>query len=132
MLNQESCVRELEAYQAICVGLMMKLQYLALLLATACARQQPLFPASSLAPTPLAARGARGAAAPAASRGGEIAGTMSDTAAIVSLFKTIVGGGILALPAGMAAGKGTGVAPGLAILALHAAVSAYTYLRRSL
>ena len=45
----------------------------------------------------------------------------------MSLFKTIVGGGILALPAGMAAGTGTGVAPGVAILAIHGLASAYTY-----
>ena len=52
---------------------------------------------------------------------------MTETQATVSLFKTIVGGGILALPAGMAAGRGTGVLPGLLILALHAGASAYTY-----
>ena len=57
-------------------------------------------------------------------RGG---GAMTETQATVSLFKTIVGGGILALPAGMAAGRGTGVLPGLLILALHAGASAYTY-----
>ena len=45
----------------------------------------------------------------------------------MSLFKTIVGGGILALPAGMAAGTGTGVAPGVAILAIHGLAAAYTY-----
>lgn len=52
---------------------------------------------------------------------------MSERAAVVSLVKTIVGGGILALPSGMAAGRGTGVAPALAIVALHATLSAYTY-----
>jgi len=57
-------------------------------------------------------------------RGG---GAMTESAATISLFKTIVGGGILALPAGMAAAQGTGILPGLAILALHAGVSAYTY-----
>ena len=60
----------------------------------------------------------------AVQRGG---GAMTETQATVSLFKTIVGGGILALPAGMAAGRGTGVLPGLLILALHAGASAYTY-----
>jgi len=104
---------------------------LATLLATAGARSIPLAPASSLlAPTPLkdAQRHlGKGALAGAVAPGGETAGTMSDTAAVVSLFKTIVGGGILALPAGMAAGRGTGVWPGLGILALHASVSAYTY-----
>ena len=45
----------------------------------------------------------------------------------MSLFKTIVGGGILSLPAGMAAGTGTGIVPALGILSLHGLMSAYTY-----
>ena len=98
---------------------MARLLLLGLLCAVADGRLAP--PSSrSLAPTP-AKRGA-----PLGTRGG-VAGTMSEGAATVSLFKTIVGGGILALPAGMAAGTGTGVAPAVAIVALHAALSAYTY-----
>ena len=57
-------------------------------------------------------------------RGG---GAMSEDAAVVSLVKTIIGAGIMALPSGMAAGKGTGVVPAVIIVALHAMISAYTY-----
>ncbi|KAH8092279.1 hypothetical protein JL720_5247 [Aureococcus anophagefferens] len=86
---------------------MARLLLLGLLCAVADGRLAP--PSSrSLAPAPTK----RGA--PLGTRGG-VAGTMSEGAATVSLFKTIVGGGILALPAGMAAGTGTGVAPAVAI-----------------
>ncbi|KAJ8600101.1 hypothetical protein CTAYLR_003454 [Chrysophaeum taylorii] len=57
-------------------------------------------------------------------RGGAL---MSENAAVTALVKIIVGGGIMALPSGMAAGKGTGVVPALVILVLHACLSAYTF-----
>mmetsp|Transcript_37424 Transcript_37424/g.120041 ORF Transcript_37424/g.120041 Transcript_37424/m.120041 type:complete len:409 (-) Transcript_37424:1256-2482(-) len=52
---------------------------------------------------------------------------MGFVAAVASLVKTIIGGGMLALPAGMAAGRGTGVVPATLIVVAHALLSAYTY-----
>jgi len=55
------------------------------------------------------------------------AGSMSAAACITSLTKNIIGAGMLALPAGMAAGKGTGVLPALAIVLFSGALSTYTF-----
>eukprot|EP00639_Heterosigma_akashiwo_P032867 CAMPEP_0194715558 /NCGR_PEP_ID=MMETSP0296-20130528/7322_1 /TAXON_ID=39354 /ORGANISM="Heterosigma akashiwo, Strain CCMP2393" /LENGTH=233 /DNA_ID=CAMNT_0039615491 /DNA_START=65 /DNA_END=762 /DNA_ORIENTATION=- len=57
----------------------------------------------------------------------EVASTMSMTAAIFSLAKVLIGAGMLALPGGMAAGKGTGLIPAAIIMAFSALASAYTF-----
>lgn len=54
-------------------------------------------------------------------------GTMSVSASSVSLMKNIVGGGLLALPAGMAAAQGTGFLPAVGVCTLSALLSGYTY-----
>ena len=46
---------------------------------------------------------------------GSSGGAMSTSSAIFSIFKNIVGAGVLALPAGMAAGKGTGMVPAVVL-----------------
>lgn len=81
--------------------------------------------ATARAPTlPRARARASSAAAPA-----ELPrdGTMSVSASSVSLMKNIVGGGLLALPAGMAAAQGTGFAPAIGVCTLSAILSGYTY-----
>ncbi len=55
-------------------------------------------------------------------------GTSSLTASIVNLAKNIIGGGMLALPAGLAAGAGTGYLPAYLLLAFSAISSAYTFI----
>lgn len=52
---------------------------------------------------------------------------MSAGSSSVALAKNIIGGGMLALPAGMAASKGTGFVPALALTAFSATASAYTF-----
>lgn len=54
-------------------------------------------------------------------------GANSPTGSIVSLVKNIVGAGMLALPAGMAAGGGTGLIPATAIVLSCCLMSAYTF-----
>ncbi|KAG5190219.1 transmembrane amino acid transporter protein-domain-containing protein [Tribonema minus] len=49
------------------------------------------------------------------------------TASTFNLAKNIIGGGMLALPAGMAAGRGTGYAPAFALMAATCVLSAYTF-----
>ncbi|CAM9286633.1 unnamed protein product [Heterosigma akashiwo] len=54
-------------------------------------------------------------------------GKMSMAASIFNLSKNIIGGGMLALPAGMAAGKGTGWLSAVALVAASGLGSAYTF-----
>mmetsp|Transcript_31379 Transcript_31379/g.77621 ORF Transcript_31379/g.77621 Transcript_31379/m.77621 type:complete len:490 (-) Transcript_31379:480-1949(-) len=54
-------------------------------------------------------------------------GTMSVSASSVALMKNIVGGGLLALPAGMAAAQGTGFVPAIGVCTVSAILSGYTY-----
>ncbi|EWM22597.1 Amino acid transporter, transmembrane [Nannochloropsis gaditana] len=54
-------------------------------------------------------------------------GTSSSVASMVNLAKNIIGGGMLALPAGLAAGAGTGYIPAYLLLAFSAVSSAYTF-----
>jgi len=55
-------------------------------------------------------------------------GTSTLVASIVNLAKNIIGGGMLALPAGLAAGAGTGYMPAYLLLAFSAVSSAYTFI----
>jgi len=52
---------------------------------------------------------------------------MSKTASVISLTKNIVGAGMLALPAGMAAGKGTGSVPALLLVGFSCFLSTYCF-----
>ena len=51
----------------------------------------------------------------------------SSTASIFSLTKNIVGAGILCLAAGMAAGRGTGFVPAVALVLFSCALSTYSF-----
>jgi solute carrier family 38 (sodium-coupled neutral amino acid transporter), member 11 len=57
----------------------------------------------------------------------EQGGTSSMTASTFNLAKNIIGGGMLALPAGMAAGSGTGFVPAIALMTGTCLLSAYTF-----
>jgi amino acid permease len=52
---------------------------------------------------------------------------MSATGSLFSLTKNIVGAGILCLAAGMAAGKGTGFAPAVALVLFSCVLSTYSF-----
>jgi len=54
-------------------------------------------------------------------------GNMSMASSIFNLAKNIIGGGMLALPAGMAAGQGTGWAAAVILVSLSGLFSAYTF-----
>mmetsp|Transcript_34934 Transcript_34934/g.44833 ORF Transcript_34934/g.44833 Transcript_34934/m.44833 type:complete len:578 (-) Transcript_34934:580-2313(-) len=54
-------------------------------------------------------------------------GTSSMAISLLNLTKNIIGGGMLALPAGMVAGGGTGVGAAAILLVLSASLSAYTF-----
>jgi len=78
-------------------------------------------PARAAAAAAVSARGGAAAAARPPS------GHMSSLASALSMSKNIIGGGMLALAWGMAAGKGTGWLPAFGVLGGSCAASAYTF-----
>lgn len=73
-------------------------------------------------------RGGGGGNSKATATIGAPPGTSTLMASIVNLAKNIIGGGMLALPAGLAAGAGTGYIPAFLLLAFSAVSSAYTFI----